>query len=250
MIAASRPVTGFDFSGISYVVPFLARQWHVSPPDSSFTLGQRKAGDGRFSPALLFAGSLLVMTPILWLFYIFNSMAVFFNTSWMPVLIEQVGLTPAHAALTTALYMVGGILGGLLAGWLIDRLGMFVIAAMPIIGAVASGLRGHASSEVMVIATAFAAGFFVVGTQNAIMTVAPIIYPTAYRAKGEGTAIAVAKIGAIAGPVIGGILLTAHLPVQDLFYAAAVAVLLGGLVGSIYAALYRRHVTGAHSQAE
>ena len=44
-------------------------------------------------------------------------------------------------------------------------------------------------------------------------------------ANAEGWALAVAKIGSIAGPVIGGVLLRMHLPGYQLFYVAAIPLL-------------------------
>jgi AAHS family 4-hydroxybenzoate transporter-like MFS transporter len=52
-----------------------------------------------------------------------------------------------------------------------------------------------------------------------------MFYPTSYRSDGEGTALAVAKIGSIAGPVIGGVVIGMHLPLYQLFYVAAIPLL-------------------------
>jgi AAHS family 4-hydroxybenzoate transporter-like MFS transporter len=216
--------------------------------DARFTLHDEGRKDATFTPTLLFVGPLRLMTPLVWVFYIFNSMAVFFMTSWLPVLVQSTGLTATHAALTTGVYGVGGIVGGLLTGWLIDRYGMLLIAIVPTIGAVVSAWLGQGMPEIALMVTAFLAGLFVVGTQNAIMTVTPTIYPTSYRAKGQGTAIAVAKIGAIAGPVIGGVLLAAHIPTYALFYATGVTVLIGALFAYPFALLYRRDFgSGSHA---
>ncbi len=213
----------------------------VVAADARFIVRQEAHQREAFTPKLLFDGSLLFMTPLVWLFYIFNSMAVFFMTSWLPVLIQSIGLTARHAALTTGVYGVGGIVGGLLTGWLIDRYGMLLIAIVPTAGAAVSALFGYSRSEIALMITAFAAGLFVVGTQNAIMTVTPTIYPTSYRAKGQGTAIAMGKIGAIAGPVIGGVLMAAHAPTSDLFYATGLTVLVGAVFAYPFAVLYLRN---------
>jgi len=208
--------------------------------DSQFFLRQEAGQDTAFTPRLLFAGPLKFMTPLAWLFYIFNSMAVFFMTSWLPVLIQSLGLSATHAALTTGVFGAGGIAGGLSAGWLIDRYGMVLIAVIPTFGAAVSALLGYSTSEIALMITAFLAGFFVVGTQNAIMTVTPTIYPTAYRAKGQGAAVAIAKIGAIAGPMIGGALLAAHVPTAELFFAVGLTVLVGAALAYPFALLYLR----------
>jgi MFS transporter, AAHS family, 4-hydroxybenzoate transporter len=218
--------------------------------DAQFTLRQESNQDVAFTPKLLFAGRLKFMTPLAWVFYIFNSMAVFFMTSWLPVLIQSVGLSPTHAALTAGVYGAGGILGGLLTGWLIDRYGMLLIAVMPTIGAVVSALLGFSTSEAALMIVAFLAGLFVVGTQNGIMTVTPTIYPTSFRAKGQGAAVAVAKIGAIGGPVLGGMLLAAHVPTAELFFTAGLTVLIGAALAWPFGFLYVRNFGVAGKEPE
>jgi len=216
----------------------------VVAADAQFTVAEGARAAAGFTPQRLFEGPLLAMTPLAWLFYIFNSMAVFFMTSWLPVLVQGTGLTATHAAVTTGVYGVGGILGGLSTGWLIDRYGMLMIAIVPTIGAVVSALLGAGMPEIALMITAFLAGFFVVGTQNGIMTVTPTIYPTAYRAKGQGAAIAIAKVGAIAGPVVGGLLMAAQVPTAVLFYATGLTVLIGACLAYPFALLYRRNFGG------
>jgi AAHS family 4-hydroxybenzoate transporter-like MFS transporter len=178
-----------------------------------------------FTPMLLFSGRLLLITPLLWLFYIFNSAAVFFMQSWMPVLIQGVGLSASEAALTTSVYSLGGTIGGLVTGRIIDRLGLIAVTALPLSGAVLSLVVGLSMPVVLLEVLVFALGFFVVGAQFACTAIAPVFYPTAYRANAEGWALAVAKIGSIAGPVVGGMLLRMHLPMYQLFYVAAVPLL-------------------------
>ena len=57
--------------------------------------------------------------------------------------------------------------------------------------------------------------------RSSLHSVAGMFYPVSYRANGVGGALSIAKVGSIAGPVIGGMLLSAHLPLQQLFLAAA-----------------------------
>jgi AAHS family 4-hydroxybenzoate transporter-like MFS transporter len=45
-----------------------------------------------------------------------------------------------------------------------------------------------------------------------VTILAPIVYPSNCRNKGAGTAIGIARIGAIAGPSLGGLLLSTALP--------------------------------------
>jgi AAHS family 4-hydroxybenzoate transporter-like MFS transporter len=145
--------------------------------------------------------------------------------SWMPVLIQDIGPTAMQAALTTSVSSLGGTIGALVTRQIIDRIGLTAVAVLPLAGAVISVFVGLPMSVGVLEAVVFAQGFFVVGAQFACTAIAPVFYPTAYRANAEGWALAVAKIGSIAGPVIGGALLRMHLPGYQLFYVAAIPLL-------------------------
>ena len=63
----------------------------VIGPETKFVLSEEPRPQ-RFSIALLFSGDRWMATPLLWLLYIANSLALFFLASWMPVLLESAGL--------------------------------------------------------------------------------------------------------------------------------------------------------------
>lgn len=214
------------------------------PEGARFVIQEDTRG-AQFSPRLLFVGNLLFITPLLWLFYIFNSAAVFFMQSWMPVLIHGVGLSESNAALTTSVYSLGGTVGGLVTGQIIDRLGLSAVAVLPFAGAIVGTLVGVPMPVVLLELLVFGLGFFVVGAQFACTAMAPVFYPTSYRANAEGWALAVAKIGSIAGPVIGGVLLGLHLPSYQLFYVAAIPLLLSAAFAFALGRAARGHLSEA-----
>jgi MFS transporter, AAHS family, 4-hydroxybenzoate transporter len=193
------------------------------PANARFTIREKQPA--KFSYRLLFAGPLLLITPLLWLFYIANSAAVFFISGWMPTLIQSAGFTHTQAALTSSLNAVGATIGGLFAGVIMDRLGLKAVALFPLLGALISFGIGYPMPTLALEILVFAQGFFVIGAQFACTALGPMFYPTSFRADGEGTALAVAKIGSIAGPVIGGVVIGMHLPLYQLFYVAAVPLL-------------------------
>jgi MFS transporter, AAHS family, 4-hydroxybenzoate transporter len=219
------------------------------PENARFVIHEGTREDS-FTPRLLFAGSLLLITPLLWLFYIFNSAAVFFMQSWMPVLIHGIGLSESNAALTTSVYSLGGTIGGLVTGQIIDRLGLSAVAILPLAGAALCVMVGFPVSVMLLEVSVFALGFFVVGAQFACTAIAPVFYPTSYRANAEGWALAVAKIGSIAGPVIGGMLLGMHLPGYELFYFAAIPLLLSAAFAFALGRLSRGYLGGTALVAE
>jgi AAHS family 4-hydroxybenzoate transporter-like MFS transporter len=215
----------------------------VLTPDTTFVIGN----DVNAMPharqnaplRLLFAGRLRAVTPVLWAVYIANSMALFFLNSWLPMLIESIGLPPQRAALVSAVFQVGGTLGGLALMRFVDTRGAMIITVLPLVGTPLVALLGTGLPEPMLIAAVFLIGFAVVGTQFGLNAVAALVYPTALRAKGTGAAVGIQKIGAIAGPVIGGMLLAGHLPVRELFYLGAVPVALVTMLAFVLGRLHR-----------
>ncbi|MBN4667614.1 MFS transporter [Pandoraea nosoerga] len=192
----------------------------------------------------LLAGRLRRVTPLLWAVYVANSMALFFLVSWLPMLIEAIGVPPARAALVSSAFSVGGTIGGLALMRFVDTRGALIVAVLPLIGCPLVAALGSGIAQSALIAAVFMIGFCVVGAQFGLNAVAAMVYPTALRAKGVGVAVGIQKIGAIAGPVIGGALLSLHWPVSALFYFGAVPV---GLVAIFAFALgmLHRHDGGA-----
>ena len=47
-------------------------------------------------------------------------------------------------------------------------------------------------------------------------------YPTYIRSTGVGAGLGIGRIGAIVGPVIGGMFMAQHWPTRDIFMAAAI----------------------------
>ena len=195
------------------------------PPGTRFVVSDEHAGQGsarNFRLPMLFRGRLALITPLLWIAYIGSSMAVFFLTSWMPTLAEASGLDRSTAALGAGLLSIGGAVGGLLLMRFVDRFGAVVVTIMPAIACpliAMVGMYHFGSSNFMIYM--FIVGLFVIGGHTGLHSIAGLFYPSAIRSNGAGWAISVAKVGSIAGPWIGGILLGAHLPLRDIFLFAA-----------------------------
>ena len=213
------------------------------PQDAIFVVADEQKFS-RFSPRLLFAGRLRYVTPVLWLAYIANSMALFFLQNWLPVLIEAVGVAPRQAALMTTLFSIGGTAGGLVLMRFVDRRGVLLITCLPVIGFPLVASLGMGLDAGLLVAAVFGVGFCVAGTQSGLNAVASMVYPTSFRSKGTGTAIGMAKIGSISGPMIGGMLIGAHLPVQDLFRVASIPVIAVAVLSFVLGRVYRPNGDG------
>jgi AAHS family 4-hydroxybenzoate transporter-like MFS transporter len=132
------------------------------------------------------------------------------------------------AILITSLFQVGGAVGAVVLGRLIDRYRSYrVLAGTYLCASVSVFLIGMAGRSVVALAVAvFAAGFCVVGGQIASNATASAFYPTAIRSTGLGWALGVGRIGSIAGPLLGGVLLSVQKDARHLFWAAALPVLI------------------------
>jgi MFS transporter, AAHS family, 3-hydroxyphenylpropionic acid transporter len=93
-------------------------------------------------------------------------------------------------------------------GTLVDRIGFRWPVIVAFVGLLA-GLVGlaQASSLPVLLIYAGVAGFFLLGAQYALYSVAAVFYPDAVRGIGAGFAIAVGRIGAVTGPIMAGIML-------------------------------------------
>lgn len=176
----------------------------------------------------IFSNGLALITPLLWTCFGMALMANYFLGSWMPILFESNGIPPDQAALASGFYHVGGTLGGILMSILLDRFGFVVIVALfllacPAVAAV--GLPDH--SFIMLTLATTLSGVSVLGAQFGNNASAGLIYPTSFRSKGVGWALAIGRFGSILGPLLGGYLIATHMSMEKMFMIAAIPMLIG-----------------------
>ena len=72
-----------------------------------------------------------------------------------------------------------------------------------------------------------AAGFCLLGLQFGNIACESQVYPTFIRAWGVGSCFAAGRVGSVIGPLVGGILIGAHVPVRNLFYIVSIPLGIG-----------------------
>jgi AAHS family 4-hydroxybenzoate transporter-like MFS transporter len=211
------------------------------PEGARFVVTDEAGGEDRPSRfADIFKNELAIITPLLWAAYIMSSMATFFLASWSPIVLEDIGFRRDQAAIMTALNALAGGLGALSLMRFTDRFGaasisVLALLAIPLLLCAATMTLGLV--PFMVLYTLI--GFCVTGSHSAVVSIASIYYPSACRARGAGWAASVAKVGSIAGPFIGGLVLSTGMPVRYAFaFLAICPLLLAVFVGSL--GLYHR----------
>jgi AAHS family 4-hydroxybenzoate transporter-like MFS transporter len=208
---------------------------------ATFIVGDESAKRKDFKPALLFVGDLRWITPLLWIAYIASSLAVFFIVNWTPLVFEALQYTRTEAAAAASLNSIMGALGGLLLMRFTDKRGAIAITTMPVITTVlllVAGLIQIGHGGFLVLNALI--GGFLIGGHFGMHSIAGIFYPSTYRANGAGWATSVAKIGSIAGPVLGGVVLSTSLPVRNVFAVLAVCPAVFAICIYIVGCLHRR----------
>jgi AAHS family 4-hydroxybenzoate transporter-like MFS transporter len=133
--------------------------------------------------------------------------------SWTPMIAVRAGIDPSKAALCGVFLNLGGITGALGSIFIIRKYGLFrPVALMIVIGSLA-----------------FAAGLFAIGGQQNTPAMAVELYPQNIRAAGVGWQIAVGRLGSIAGPLIGGQLLSRNFDPQSIFVIVAIPAFLAAI---------------------
>ncbi|MEX3013694.1 hypothetical protein AB3515_13590 [Acinetobacter baumannii] len=96
-------------------------------------------------------------------------------------------------------YNVGGILGSILMGVLLDKLRMSFVIKLIYLGILFSLCCLAISPTVALLAlSAVGCGLFIVGGQSALYGLAAMYYPTEMRGTGVGAAVAIGRIGSFA----------------------------------------------------
>jgi AAHS family 4-hydroxybenzoate transporter-like MFS transporter len=189
----------------------------------TFVVADEKLQRTNFNPTQLFSGWLKWLTIFLWVGYTLSSLAIYFDANWGPTVIEEIGFPRAQAGNLIGLSTILGAGLGLCLMRFTDRLGPFTVAVYPLLAIpvlLYIGL-GHPSKEILpyllvIGPTLISGGHF------GILSIAGVFYPSVIRANGAGWATSIAKVGAIAGPMIAGFLLAEG--VMPIYLFALVAI--------------------------
>jgi len=194
----------------------------------------------------LFAGRLKLLTPLIWAANFLSLMTFYFTNSWLPTLLIHSAAGPGGAAIATSLFIFGGVAGGLAIMTPIDRLGFLPVPILFLCGVAALfaiGVPGMALPMLMAIVVI--AGFCLYGLQFGLIAAEGPLFPPPVRGRGVGFCFAAARVGATIGPLVGGFLISKHLPTQQLFMIATIPLGIGVVVAAVITPLYRKQVLAA-----
>jgi AAHS family 3-hydroxyphenylpropionic acid transporter len=212
----------------------------------------KAAGAKAAPPALsvLFSRHALALTLLLWLASLCTLSILYLMLNWMPSLMQGKGFSATQAPLLSMILNIGAAIGSVATGWAMDRYPRKIVlpgvyAGVALALALLAGLQGFASVAV----AAFLAGFFVLGGQLVLYAVSPECYDASGRGTGLGAAVAVGRLGAVAGPMLAGMILGSGGTASTVILAAIPLIVVGGVASTTVALLARRRNSAAGASA-
>jgi len=177
--------------------------------------------------------------------YFFCLLSVYIGVSWLPSMLAGAGFDVGTASYGLTAFNLGGVVGAILGAVVIIRIGsritMLGLAAGAVAGAaVLASMPIGTQSAFAVLAMLAWTGGLINAVQTTMYALAAHVYPTAIRATGVGTAVAVGRIGGVLSPSVGSWALeTGGSP---RYFGLMAATMVAAFVAL---AAIRRHIPGA-----
>jgi len=199
-----------------------------------FILGDEGPPPEKVAFKSLFAGRLRIITPLLWIGFMASSVAIYFVNSWGPIILESLRFDRSTAALATAFGGIMGSVAGLSIMRFTDRFGPVTVLFYPVIllpALLVAGLYPMPAPTLLIVSMAILA--LVGGMHFAFLSIIGTLYPTPIRGSGSGWASSLGKLGAVLGPIMGGLILSSGVPIirSYVFLALCPAIVLGSAIG-------------------
>lgn len=172
-----------------------------------------------FSPKYRLATGFLLTSSLL------GGCFYYLLVNWLPTILHDSGASLGTAIMATVTLNLGGIVGALVQGRLMDRLNPYlVIASGYLIGAIAIFSIGGfpASSTIGLI---FLVGCFALGGQTCKVAIPPLFYPAELSSAGLGTTVALARVGGVIGPLVGSAIVLWGGGAREMYWAAGIMTL-------------------------
>jgi AAHS family benzoate transporter-like MFS transporter len=164
----------------------------------------------------------------LWVASFMGLLLVYGLNTWLPKIMGEAGYS-INAGTTLLLVLnLGAVIGLLVAGGISDKRGNkpTVLVWFGLAAVFLALLSIRIEHTLLVYAAVLLAGIFVFSAQVLVYAFVGHLYPPEIRGTALGMAAGVGRVGAIVGPTLGGLLVTAGLAYPWGFYAFAVVALL------------------------
>ena len=156
----------------------------------------------------LFTPEYRLQTICFWSLGALSLFASYGLSGWLPTIMLKRGENLSTSFAYGSLLSATSVLGGLAAGWIADRVGdrKRVLSVSWVFGAIAIAVLALATNHGTTFAGIVAAGAFVIGPQLVLNNLVAVTYPTEIRGTGVGMFLGLARVGAMFGPAVAGVL--------------------------------------------
>ncbi|WP_156994135.1 MFS transporter [Pseudonocardia acaciae] len=177
--------------------------------------------------ASLFAPGQARATVVFWVTNILSLLLIFGALTWLPVLMIKAGYGITNALVFLAVFQAGALTASILGSLVADRREprTVVLAGFGCAVVGLAGLAAHPPTA-LVYPLVMLMGAGANGAQNLLLAYIATFYPPHSRGSGLGLAVALGRLGGIAGPVVGGLLLAGGATAEQNFLVFAAAPLL------------------------
>ncbi|MFJ3372205.1 MFS transporter [Pseudomonas sp. NPDC086251] len=171
----------------------------------------------------LFTEGRALGTLMLWIGFGMCLLMVYGLNTWLPKIMVAGGYPLVSGLMFLITMNLGSIIGALGGGWLADRWGtkptLMMCLTLAVVSLIILGIKpGPVLLNIMLML----AGAATIGSLSVIHAFAAQQYPTDIRATGISWCSAVGRMGGIAGPALGGLMLSLNLSLQLNFILCAV----------------------------
>ena len=222
----------------------ILRRIAALPENTRFVLQETGQVKEQSALGVIFSPRYLVGTIMLCLTYFMGLLIFYLLTSWLPLLIRETGATLSQASVITALFPLGGGIGVLVLGALMDKINPNKVVA---VGYLLTGifvcLVGFSTSNLVLMGVmVFIAGTIMNGAQSSMPALAAGFYPTQGRATGVAWMLGLGRFGGILGAFSGAFLMQAELSFKTIFALLAIPAVLSAI------ALMVKYAAGKNQQ--
>jgi len=206
------------------IVPVMWAKLPETHPNA-VVAGSASAAGPRYGVRDLFTDGRGRITIGLWIGTFMGLLLVYGLNTWLPKIMAEAGYAMSNSLVMLFVMNVGAIIGLLVGGRIGDARGVkgTILVWFGASAVLLALLSVRFTSEIALDAVLLATGVFVFSAQVLIYALVGYAYPKSLIATGMGFTSGVGRLGAIVGPLISGVLVTAGIAYPAGFYMFAAA---------------------------
>lgn len=215
-------------------------------PEQRFLLPKVDQASAQAAPmARLFQDGRGVSTVMFWIAFFTGLFMIYALSSWLTKLMAMSGYSLGSALSFVIALNLGAMVGAIAGGWMADKFHIkWVLVTMYALGGVFLYLMTVRMPTEMLYFVIAAVGACSTGAQIVAYAYSGQYYPMSIRSTGIGMAAGVGRLGAIAAPLLIGLIVSLKLPLEQNFLVIGAA----GVIGAI-ALAFIDHSRSASMQA-